>query len=246
MSDTIISNGVLEPISKFKKTEFWDRFKYYPINLDLRNKRCIVIGGGQIAERKTFSLLECGAEVLLISPGVTQRLDRLRQENKNFYYRNGYYHRDDLKGAALVISATNDHEVNCKIANDAKELNIIVNVVDVPDLCDFIVPSVIRRGDLLLTVSTSGASPALSKKIREELEGIYGKEYESLLKIFFKIRKEVIKKIPDINKRKTIFEELIEADLISLLKKKQLEKVYCKIKDITGLEIENLTYTTPT
>jgi len=150
--------------------------KYYPINLNISGRKCIVIGGGNVAERKILSLLECGADVTVISPSLTKNIKRLVDEYRiNFIKRN--YKKGDLKGAFIVVAATNDSKVNKEVAKEAKKKKVMINVVDSPKLCDFISPSVIRRGDLVISISTGGKFPAFSKKIRIMLEKIIGKEY---------------------------------------------------------------------
>ena len=157
---------------------------YYPILLNLQGKKCIVVGGGKVAERKALSLLKSGAKITVISPECTVRLKKENLTGRIKYisrrYKNG-----DLKNAFLVIAATDAGETNRKISEDAPYL---VNVVDMPLLCNFIVPSVVRRGPLTIAVSTSGVSPSLARTIKKELEGLYGREFEKHLNYIKKIR----------------------------------------------------------
>ena len=157
---------------------------YYPILLNLQGKKCIVVGGGKVAERKALSLLKSGAKITVISPECTVRLKKENLTGRIKYisrrYKNG-----DLKNAFLVIAATDAGETNRKISEDAPYL---VNVVDMPLLCNFIVPSVVRRGPLTISVSTSGVSPSLARTIKKELEGLYGREFEKHLNYIKKIR----------------------------------------------------------
>src|SRR3990172_11961296 len=136
--------------------------KYYPVNLNIKNKMCIVIGGGKVAERKILSLLDCKADVTVISPKVTRFIQKLSDESKISILKR-YFRKEDLKEAFLVIAATNSSRINRKIIQEANKRKILINVVDSPELCDFIMPSLIRRGDLLITISTGGKAPALSK-----------------------------------------------------------------------------------
>ncbi|MDW7674369.1 MAG: bifunctional precorrin-2 dehydrogenase/sirohydrochlorin ferrochelatase, partial [Bacillota bacterium] len=189
----------------------------YPIYLNLADKSCIVIGGGNIAERKIKSLLECKALVTVISPESTDTIDEMADEGLITLHRRKYA-PFDLTGAFLVISATNNEEVNKQVANECFENGILVNVVDVPPLCNFFVPSIIRRGDFSISISTGGKSPLLASKLRKELEGQYGDEYEKFLNIMGHVRQLVLNNCDDPAKRKKIFQQLVESDILELLK----------------------------
>ncbi len=161
---------------------------YYPVCLDIKDKRCVVVGGGKVAFRKVESLLEAGARVIVISPKMNTSLQKLINKNKITYLPQEYKSGDIKKGIFLVIAATDDSQLNAKIADDAKRLNLLINVVDAPKLCNFILPATLRRGSLTISVSTSGKSPALAKKIKEDLQNIYGTEYEDLVNSLGKLR----------------------------------------------------------
>ena len=163
---------------------------YYPIMLDVKDKRCVVIGGGQVALRKAQSLLECGAAVEVISPELCPELEEL-VSGGSVKAALRPYRRGDLKGAALVIAAADDGEVNRSVSGEATESGIPVNVVDVPGLSSFIVPSSLRRGDLTVAVSTGGKSPALARRIRAELEKSMGEEYSLLASLAEEVRSEL-------------------------------------------------------
>ena len=209
--------------------------RYYPIFLDIKDKPCVVIGGGNVAERKVISLLDAGARVVVISPALTPALKKLVRE-KIINYCPKPYEDGDLKGFFLAYSATDNSSVNRKVFNEAKREGILLNVVDVPKLCNFIVPSVVDRGDLLIAISTSGKSPAMAKKIRQRLEKEFGREYAVFLDIMGKVREKVLtldrqnvcqgltrSKESDTNKR--IFEKLINSPLLEWIKKGEKEKV---------------------
>jgi precorrin-2 dehydrogenase/sirohydrochlorin ferrochelatase len=189
----------------------------YPAYLNLTNKKCLVIGGGEVAARKVISLLECDAEVTVISPECTQVLHQLVAEGK-IHYIQRRYDSSDLEDAFLVISATDNQEVNKQVAAGCFAKGILVNVVDVPDLCNFFVPSVVRRGDLAISISTGGKSPLLAAKLREQLEGQFGTEYEEFLEILGRVRQQVLAECDDPAKRRKIFQRLVESDLLQLLK----------------------------
>lgn len=137
----------------------------YPIFIKLQNKACVVIGGGSVAYRKIQVLLDAGAHITLISPDVSDKMNQVIQ-NEKIKYLNRNFQSGDLAHAFLVIAATDDSEVNKQIWQEANENNVLVNVVDVPDLCNFYVPSVVRDGDLALAISTNGKAPYLSKMLR--------------------------------------------------------------------------------
>ena len=182
---------------------------YYPVYLDLTGRECLVVGGGDVAERKIFSLLEAGAKVKVVSPVVTGRIRRLAEDSSiTLVLRE--YRPGDLKGVFLAISATDNPDTNRAITGEAKQNNILLNVVDSPAECNFIVPSVVRRGDLVISISTFGKSPALARKIRERIQRDYGEEYGPLLEILGFCRNPVIKLVPDIETRGRIFKTLVE------------------------------------
>lgn len=191
--------------------------KYYPISLDLKDKRCVVVGGGGVAERKVRSLIACGAVVRVISPNITRGLNKLKGGNKIVHLRRGYK-KGDIKGAFLVFGATSSEALNSRISHDAKKERTLVNIVDSPAKCNFIVPASINRGNLTISVSTSGASPALARFLRQRLEKDYGSEYGKFLKIMERLRHEVLEKVQDKNRRKRIFEEMVKSDAVRLIK----------------------------
>jgi precorrin-2 dehydrogenase/sirohydrochlorin ferrochelatase len=166
---------------------------YYPVFLNLQEKKCVVIGAGDVALRKIRMLLHCGAKVTVISPTVRMKVSRLAKAGFIELQRRSY-RRGDLKKAAVVISATNRGGVNQAVMDEARRHGILINVVDDPGRSDFIVPSLFRRGGLTIAISTSGMSPALAKKIRVRLEADFGGEYISLLNLVEQIRSQLRKK----------------------------------------------------
>ena len=166
---------------------------YYPIFLNLKGKKCVVVGGGRVALRKVRALLDCGADITVISPKPHAEISKLFK-NKAIRLIRRSYERGDLRGAALSIAATRAKEINRKVAEESKKNGTPVNVVDDAELSDFIVPSSFRRGDLSVAISTSGMSPALAKKIRAKLEKNIGMEYAYLLSLIADIRSEIKKK----------------------------------------------------
>ena len=163
---------------------------YYPIFLDIKEKRCVVIGGGEVALRKARMLLEHEALVEIISPELCPELNEL-VENSTVKAILREYESGDLKGAFVVVAATDDSKTNEQAAEEAMERGILINVVDVPKLSNFIVPSYLRRGDVAIAVSTGGKSPALARKIRSVLENSFGDEYAALALLLDEVRSEL-------------------------------------------------------
>ena len=160
---------------------------YYPIFLNIQGKRCVVIGGGKVALRKVKMLLDCGANVSVISLKPHPDIAKLYKE-KAIHLIQREYESQDLKGAVIAIVCTDVKEVNRKVADEAEKAGVLVNVADDPGPSDFIIPAFFRRGNLTLAVSTSGKSPALARKIRTKLEKSFGEEYASLLSLIGEVR----------------------------------------------------------
>lgn len=198
--------------------------RYYPAFLDLVGKSCVVVGGGEVAERKAFSLLECGAHVSVIGPELTPRLEELAATGKIAIERRSYV-CGDLAHCFLVIGATDSEEINCQVFAEAKKRGVLCNIVDAPSLCSFIVPSVISRGDLQIAVSTNGKSPMLSRRIRERLEASFGEEYAEFVDLLGDLREEIRERFPDESKRRKIIERLVYSDIPELIKAGQHQRV---------------------
>lgn len=214
---------------------------YYPVYLDLKGKKCVVVGGGEVARRKVETLLAAGAAVCLISPEVTPAISGLVKTGK-LVHINREYQNGDLNDAFLAIGATDNEDINRQIAGEAEEAGIMVNIVDVPKLCNFIVPSKVERGDLIISISTGGKSPALAKKIRQQLEELYDDEYAEYVALLGKCREQVLRQIPDIKKRRQIFQALVDSDLIELIRQGNRDKIRRKIKGIVGFEVEGMIF----
>ena len=205
--------------------------RYYPACLDIKGKKCVVVGGGEVAERKVNLLLKCGAEVSIVSPNLTRRLKELNSKGKIKFLK-GEFKEKYLKDIFLVIGATDNCNVNFKVYESANKKNILVNIVDSPELCNFIVPSIVERGDLTIAISTGGKSPALAKKLRKELEDRYGFEYAKFLNLMGNLRKRISSQIMDKRKREEIYKKLVNSDIIDLIKngngesaRKRVEKI---------------------
>ena len=182
-------------------------FAPYAVSLILEGLPCLVAGGGVVALRKVESLIASRAKVTIVSPEVLPEIEAL--EEVEIVRRE--FRPEDLDGRFLVISATDDKSVNETVAKAARRRSMLVNVVDDPDLSNFHVNSQVRRGELTISVSTGGASPALSRRIRGELERLYGEEYAGFLSLMREYRPLIIKEIPDQEHRKEVFEQLVRA-----------------------------------
>ncbi len=163
---------------------------YYPVFLDLKGRECVIVGGGEIAERKIAGLLECGAVITMVSPQVTPGI-RAHADAGDIRWEARQYVDGDLKGAFLAIASTDDEDVNRAVHEEASREGIVLNVVDRTALCSFIAPAVVRRGEVTVALSTGGASPALARKLRETLEQSEVLEYASLAGILSSARAEI-------------------------------------------------------
>ncbi|MBF0117306.1 MAG: bifunctional precorrin-2 dehydrogenase/sirohydrochlorin ferrochelatase [Desulfobacterales bacterium] len=207
--------------------------KYYPINLDIKNKKCLVVGGGKIGTRKVLSLLESGGQVTVVSPEITDELKQLYIENKIEWLKRCYL-SSDLDGIFLVIGASNHENLNKEISFAAKSKNILCNIVDKPDECNFILPAIVKRGDLVIAVSTSGKSPAFAKYLRRELEKQFDDSYNVFLNLMGEIRSKILNESNNSEHNKNIFENLIKEGLLELIKKRDINEINKLLFKILG------------
>ena len=165
---------------------------YYPVFLEMNGRPCVVVGGGVVAERKVDGLLAAGARVTVISPELTAALAALKEEGRLQHVAREY-REGDLEGFEMAVVATDDGAVNAGVVRESRSASgrIWVNAVDDPPNCDFIFPSVIRRGDVVIAASTGGASPALARHLRERLEAFLGEEYGPLAELIQEVRQEL-------------------------------------------------------
>lgn len=199
--------------------------KYYPAFLNLKDKKAVVVGGGKVAERKARSLINAGAALKVISPDITENLRKLKEKGLIKHIKRNYK-RGDLKDAFIVVAGTSSAEINLKIAQEAPHL---VNVIDAPSEGNFIVPSLVRRGPLTIAISTEGASPAISKAVRKEIERLYGREFVLYLKFVELIRKEAREKITNNKKREKFLKSLASEELFNAVRNKGFRDTYKKI-----------------
>jgi precorrin-2 dehydrogenase/sirohydrochlorin ferrochelatase len=186
-----------------------------------------VLGGGKVAERKVRMLLRFDAKVKLISPDVTDALRLLAQKGKINIVRRRY-RTTDLRNIALVFAATDDEKTNHRIRDDARRMNIPVNVVDNPDLCDFIVPSIIKKGPLIIAISTSGVLPLLSKKLRKEIDAIVTKDHIKYADTIGKFRKFIISRIDDKKARRDMMKKIgmISMEKLNSMSLKEIKRMF--------------------
>jgi precorrin-2 dehydrogenase/sirohydrochlorin ferrochelatase len=190
---------------------------YYPIFLELQGKTALVVGGGRVAERKIKILLEHGAVIYIITKELTDKLKKLVDAGKVKHLGDEFMEKY-LDEAFLVIAATDDKRLNHKISEGADKRGLLVNAVDQPADCNFIVPSIVKRGDLCIAISTSGKSPALAKKIREGLDAEFGNEFETFLTLMGNLRKEVLSKGLSQDENSLIFQRLVDSNILEALK----------------------------
>lgn len=212
---------------------------FYPVHLNISGMRCVVVGGGEVAERKVARLLECGANVVLVGKTITRNLDAMKREGGIDHIPDDY-RSDYIEGAFLVIGATDRDEINEEIYSDSKERNILVNIVDDPERCQFIVPSQVRRGDLLISISTGGKSPALARRLRENLEGKYGHEYKILLDIMGRLRGKIIARGSSSEANKIVFESVLDTDILRYIREGDWNRVRKTVRDLTGEDIGSI------
>ena len=207
--------------------------RYYPIQLDIQNRNCLVVGGGGVGTRKVINLLKCGAKVTVISPVVSEQLKRLT-DAAQLTLETRPYRSADLDGMFLVIGATDDESLNRQISSDAEARNTLCNIADRPEVCNFILPSIVRRDDLVITISTSGRSPALAKKMRKTLESQFGEEYGTFLRLMGAIRNKLLSQAHEPEVHKPLFEQLINSDLIELIRDARTDAVNELLLNILG------------
>ena len=210
---------------------------YFPINVDIHNRPCTVIGGGRVALRKVNGLLSCGAAVTLISPDVTPELAAMAAKGTITWHERGYK-SGDLAGSFMVIAATDDEVVQEQVHAEAEEGNLLLNVADVPKWCNFILPATVRQGDLAISISTAGKSPALAKRLRQELEKSFGPEYHLALEFMGSLRPVVLAKGLPHSENKVVFEDLLHPELITLIKKGEWQTISNHIHTVLGADVD--------
>jgi precorrin-2 dehydrogenase / sirohydrochlorin ferrochelatase len=192
---------------------------FYIACLKLTGRRCLVVGGGEIGLEKVEGLLACDGDVTLIAPDAVPALQELAREGSIRWDRREY-RAADLERVFMVIACTDDTDINIGIYNDAEARAMLVNVVDVPPLCNFILPAILRTGPLAIAISTAGASPALAKRMKREIGDMFGEEYATLAILLNEVRGWAKGTLPTYQDRKDFFEGIVngEPDPIALLR----------------------------
>jgi len=212
---------------------------YLPVFLDVTRRPVLVVGGGPIAERKVLALLDAEADVTLVSPSLTDTLSQLAAGGRIHHLRRRCV-VGDVDGYALVYACAGDRALDQQLATGARALGIPINIADDPELCTFIAPSVVRRGDLQIAVSTSGAGPALARRLREQLEREFGEEYASALELMRAARVWLKERERDGAVRARKLERLARSNLILTISRGDIEAANEIVIDAVGVDIESI------
>lgn len=205
--------------------------KYYPVFMNVKDKGCLVVGGGSVGLRKAAVLQKCGANVRVVSENFSKDSDEIPT---NIVLEKKEYAPEDIRNAFFVFAATNNAKVNQQIKRDAEQHKILCNIADAPESSDFILPSVVNRGDLIIAVSTSGKSPAMARHIRHVLESMFGDEYEDLLVLLGNIRKKLHleNKMPP--SLKDIFAALMHRSILEKIQIEDVQKINAMLNEVLG------------
>lgn len=203
--------------------------RYYPICLDVKDKRCVIVGGGEVSARKITFLLNCGANIVVISPQINEEINAFVQE-KRIEWICREYQSNDLNDAFFVIVATDDSGLNKRISIEARDARVLVNVASSEEDSTFILPAVLNRGSLGIAISTEGKSPALAKKIRDDLSEMFGKEYIRFVDLLGSLRQIVKITFDNQSKRSIIWNKLLNSELLDLLKKGRTDMIDTVLK----------------
>ena len=207
--------------------------RYYPVNLDIKGRQCLVVGGGRVGSRKVDTLVQCGAVVTVVSAEVSPAVKQLADE-KAILLKQRAYRASDVEGMFLVIGATDNETLNRQINADAERLNLLCNIADRPEICNFILPAIVRRGSFVMAISTAGKSPAFAKHIRNRLETQFGPEYGVVLELMGAIRNKLLADAHEPEAHKPLFEQLIDGDLLALVKDQRIEQIDQLLERILG------------
>ena len=193
---------------------------FYIACLKLSGRRCLVVGGGEIGLEKVEGLLACDADVTLVAPEANEELSALAAEGSIHWEQREYAGPSDLEGTFMAIACTDDTDINIHVFDDAEQRAMLVNIVDVPPLCNFILPAIVRTGPLAIAISTAGASPALAKRMKAEVSELFGEEYARLAIMLNDARGWAKGTLPTYQDRKAFFESIVngEPDPIGLLR----------------------------
>ncbi len=205
----------------------------YPICLDIRDRACLVVGGGAVAGRKVRGLLDRGARVRVISPAIRPELKALVQ-NSRIQWEARPYRSGDAQGVFLAFAATDQPEVNQEVACDARAHGVLCNLADNRENSDFTLPAVVRQGPLQVAISTAGTSPGLARRIRKELQGRFGPEYRRFLTLMGRIRHRLLERETDPQGHKTLFDRLLDSELLERIQAEDIPAIDQILLDILG------------
>ena len=213
---------------------------FYIACLRLSSRRCVVVGGGEVGLEKVEGLLACDGDVTLIAPAAVPELERYANEGSISWERRRYAGPRDLEGVFMAIAATNETDVNIQVYDDAERRAMLVNVVDVPPLCNFILPAIVRTGPLAIAISTAGASPALAKRMKREIAGLFGEEYAKLAILLNEARGWAKATLPTYQERRDFFESIVNGkqDPIELLRARTGEEAVRELIEAAKAEHE--------
>ncbi|MFZ7126130.1 MAG: precorrin-2 dehydrogenase/sirohydrochlorin ferrochelatase family protein [Desulfobacterales bacterium] len=214
--------------------------RYYPVNLDVQGQPCLIVGGGRVGERKATRLVESGARVTVVSPDLTERLLRMGAKGTvTLHHRR--FRETDLDGFFLVFCATDDAGLNQRIGEEARRRGLLCNIADRPDLSRFILPSVVQRGELILTVSTSGQSPAFARTLRKDLEKHLGPEYGRFLELMGAVRRRLLESGHDPEAHRRVFHHLIDQGLLDRVRSGDKPGIDALLTDALGEAVDSRT-----
>jgi precorrin-2 dehydrogenase/sirohydrochlorin ferrochelatase len=245
-TDTVTSTAPLERVRDLlakwaRRGRRWNTRPYYPAILDIAGRNAVVVGAGKVGEGKIAGLLNADAKVKVVSATATDRVRDWAREG-HIQLDERAYESSDLDGAFLVIAATQHNDTNVRVFEDAEARQMLCNVVDVTHLCNFILPSIVRHGDLAIAVSTGGASPAMARRIRISLGQCYGDEYAVALELLGSLREELKAMYPSPEDRKILFERIVYSDFMDMVRAGDTERIEAWVQTCID---EGPAYTTP-
>ena len=207
--------------------------RYYPVYLDVQSRRCLVVGGGRVGTRKVGTLLQCGAEVTVISREATSELSQMAEQGLiDLKLRD--FRSSDLDRIFLVIGATDDQALNRKVHREADAAQRLCNIADQPDLCNFVLPSIVNQGHLTIAISTAGKSPAFAKFLRRQLQDQFGPEYGVMLDLMGAVRQRLLAQAHAPEQHKPLFEKLIQGGLLELIESGDRQGIDALLESVLG------------
>lgn len=211
--------------------------RYYPVYLDLQGRKALVVGGGAVGSRKAQRLLQAEARVTVVSPEAVAAVRSLARDGRLTWHARPY-RAADMEGMFLVFGATDDAALNRQIAADALRQRVLCNFADAPQRGHFILPSIVERGDLLVSISTSGTSPAVARRLRQELEAYFGEEYGPFLRLLGRLREELLVREHDPEAHKRTFDDLIDGGLLALVKAGDRDGIETLLSSVLGDDVD--------